>query len=105
MKTKNLQVNILGLQPEMFEVLKTIELCCQIANGDNYEVTVTSAKDSIHSANSLHYVGLAIDIRTSDMKNVALSAKWIDKFLNVNGKRFDIVLEVDHIHIELDEKK
>ena len=105
MKTKNLQVNILGLQPDMFEVLKTIELCCQVANGDLYEVTITSAKDGIHSANSLHYVGLAVDIRTRDMKNAELSAKWIDKFLNVREKKFDIVVESDHIHIELDQKK
>lgn len=105
MKTKNLQVNILGLQPEMFEVLKTVELCCQIANGDSYEVTVTSAKDGVHSPGSLHYVGLAVDIRTKDMEFVSLSAKWIDRFLNVNGKRFDVIVEVDHIHIEFDDKK
>ena len=105
MKTKSLEVNVLGLKPSMFEVLGIVELCCKVANGDNYEVTITSAKDGVHSPGSLHYVGLAVDIRTKDMEFVSLSAKWIDKFLNVNGKRFDIVLEVDHIHIELDEKK
>ena len=89
----------------MFEVLGIIELCCQIANGDNYQVTITSAKDGVHSPGSLHYVGLAVDIRTKDMKDISLSVKWLDKFLNVNGKKFDVVFEIDHIHIELDEKK
>ena len=105
MKTKSLEVNVLGLKPSMFEVLGIIELCCQIANGDNYQVTITSAKDGVHSPGSLHYVGLAVDIRTKDMKDISLSVKWLDKFLNVNGKKFDVVFEIDHIHIELDEKK
>lgn len=104
MKTKGLEVNILGLKPSMFEVLGIIELCCQIANGDNYQVTITSAKDGVHSPDSLHYVGLAVDIRTKDMSSVANSAKWINKFLNVNGKLFDVVIEIDHIHIEFDPK-
>ena len=95
----------MGLKPSMFEVLGIIELCCQIANGDNYQVTITSAKDGVHSPGSLHYVGLAVDIRTKDMKEISLSVKWLDKFLNVNGKKFDVVFEIDHIHIELDEKK
>lgn len=104
MKTKNSTVNILGLEPVMFSALKTIELCCKIANGDSYEITITSARDGSHMKNSHHYVGLAIDIRSRDMSNVTDSAKWIDKFLNINGKSFDIVIENDHIHIEFDKK-
>ena len=104
MKTKNSTVNILGLEPVMFSALKTIELCCKIANGDSYEITITSARDGSHMKNSLHYVGFAIDIRSRDMSNVTDSAKWIDKFLNINGQCFDIVIENDHIHIEFDKK-
>lgn len=104
MKTKNSTVNILGLEPVMFSALKTIELCCKIANGENYDITITSARDGSHMKNSLHYVGLAIDIRSHDMSNITESAKWIDKFLNINSKCFDIVIENDHIHIEYDKK-
>lgn len=104
MKTKNSTVNILGLEPVMFSALKTIELCCKIANGDSYEITITSARDGSHMKNSQHYVGLAIDIRSRDMSNVTDSAKWIDKFLNINDQCFDIVIENDHIHIEFDKK-
>lgn len=104
MKTKNSTVNILGLEPVMFSALKTIELCCKIANGDSYEITITSARDGSHMKNSRHYVGLAIDIRSRDMSNITESAKWIDKFLNINSKCFDIVIENDHIHIEYDKK-
>lgn len=104
MKTKNSTVNILGLEPVMFSALKTIELCCKIANGENYEITITSAQDGSHMKNSRHYVGLAIDIRSRDMSNITESAKWIDKFLNINSKCFDIVIENDHIHIEYDKK-
>ena len=104
METKNSTVNILGLEPIMFSALKTIELCCKIANGDSYEITITSARDGSHMKNSLHYVGLAIDIRSHDMSNITESAKWIDKFLNINSKCFDIVIENDHIHIEYDKK-
>ena len=104
MKTKNSTVNILGLDPIMFSALKTIELCCIVANGENYEITITSACDGSHMKNSLHYVGLAIDIRSRDMSNITESAKWIDKFLNIHSKCFDIVIENDHIHIEYDKK-
>lgn len=104
MKTKDSTVNILELEPIMFSALKTIEMCCKIANGDNYEITITSARDGSHMKNSRHYVGLAIDIRSRDMSNITVSAKWIDKFLNINSKCFDIVIENDHIHIEYDKK-
>ena len=34
---------------------------------DDYEVTITSANDSVHSHNSLHYRNEAIDVRISDL--------------------------------------
>lgn len=63
---------------------------------------VTSAKDSTHSINSLHYRGEAVDIRINDWKGVDVTqaAKTIAWLL---GAKWVVVLELSkqHIHIQL----
>lgn len=60
--------------------------------------------DGVHGKNSLHYKGLAIDIRTKD---VALSriAGFITALKARLGADYDVVNEGDHIHIEYDPKR
>ena len=101
MKKKNKDVNIVGLEQIIRDQFDLIEKTCKIWNGTDYEVTVTSGKDGIHSKNSLHYVGRAIDIRTRDMKLPAYTARKLKIAL---GNNFDVILESDHIHIEFDPK-
>lgn len=103
MKTKNKSVNILQLASIFKTAIPVIEMACKKVQGESYEITITSGKDGKHMKNSLHYVGLAIDIRSRDMKigtitNTCLS---IQKTL---GSDFDVVKELDHIHIEFDKK-
>lgn len=68
------------------------------------EITVTSLRDGKHSPKSLHYKGLAADIRTRHMsleerKDVFTQLRtWLDPL------GFDTVLESDHIHTEYDPK-
>lgn len=62
---------------------------------------VTSAHDGTHSDDSLHDDGLAIDFRVwgfTDPQREA-AATEIQRRL---GKRWDVVDEVDHLHIEYD---
>ena len=98
MRTKDFSVN-LDLCDKLFKCLPVIENCCRFVEGDNYIMTITSARDGKHSQNSLHYIGNAIDIRSRDMNNSDRVCYFIRMSL---GKDFDIIKEKDHIHIEYD---
>ena len=90
-----------GLSPIIIHELEGIEKECKYIEGEKYEMTVTSALDGKHGVKSLHYKGLAIDIRTRDMKKPVDCYKRIKDKLD---KDFDVVLEKTHIHIEYDPK-
>lgn len=61
--------------------------------------TITSAVDSKHSANSLHYSGDALDLRIRDWKyDVDTHARAIAWML---GGEYVVVREPDHLHIQI----
>ena len=100
MRTKDFSVN-LDLCGILFENLPVIENCCRIVEGNNYIMTITSARDGVHMKNSLHYKGCAIDIRSRDMVNPLLVSQKLNSTL---GAYFYAFYEKDHIHIEYDKK-
>ncbi len=67
-------------------------------------VWITSANDSIHHSESLHYLDLAYDIRIwniiGDVK--AEARAWAERMQVALGDDYDVLLEKDHIHIEWD---
>lgn len=103
MRVKNNKINYNGLTAIMQRACSTIEVAARLVQGDKYEITITSAKDGKHSANSLHYEGKAVDIRTWDMKpgTIKSTARVIADRL---GGKYDVVVENNHIHIEYDPK-
>lgn len=92
-------VDLRGLQPQM-------AVAAMIAEGvwamhGKTELTITSGAEGKHMTNSLHYKGLAIDIRLPSADPAAAVLA-----LRANlGAQFDVVLEVDHIHLEFDPKE
>lgn len=66
-----------------------------------YTLTVTSGLDSTHSAQSLHYEGLAEDYRTRDVAPSDLPT-MIAEVRAILGSDYDVVLERDHLHVEYD---
>ena len=73
-----------------------------------YTCVITSANDSTHGANSLHYKGKALDFRT---KHIAAmdKAKVVEAIRSVLGDQFDVVFESvglpqEHLHCEHDPK-
>lgn len=69
-------------------------------------MVITSLKDGVHSEGSLHYKGLAGDIRTFISTPGDVSESTIrnlrDCAAGTLGGEWDVVLEDDHLHIELD---
>jgi hypothetical protein len=94
-------VRLAGLQPPM--VLALLVAHEAYANV-GAELVVTSAADSRHRPGSLHYVGLAVDIRTNNLPSEAV-AKALAKEIGENlGPEYDVLYEEDHIHVEYQPK-
>lgn len=69
-----------------------------------FELTITSGVDGKHGADSLHGKGLAIDIRTWHIASESLSV-IAGEIRHRLGEEYDVVVEVDHIHIEYDPRR
>lgn len=93
-------VRISGIRPELLLAIIAAERVFEKAGHD---VTVTACVEGKHAANSLHYVGLAVDLRTKDI--LPADALGIIARIKVAlGDDFDVVHEVDHVHIEFQPK-
>lgn len=68
------------------------------------DLIVTSLRDGVHSKGSLHYKGLAADIRTRHLERGQAHSLTAELYEILNPAGFDVVLEKDHIHIEYDPK-
>lgn len=100
-------VTVGGVRPEITVAMMVTK---GVWDDNGLVFTVTSITDGKHRAGSLHYEGLAFDVRTwvpgrpgvqlpSDVK------ERIAKELRLAlGKEFDVVVEGTHIHIEFDPK-
>lgn len=92
--------NIQGLDIRMRPVLIAADMVWQ---NHGHELCVTAGLDGEHSAGSLHYFGLAVDLRTryfyvTERREVAADLR---ASLNSN---YDVVLHRSHIHVEFDPK-
>jgi hypothetical protein len=96
-------VRIRGIAPEMAMAALAIDTLW-VEKG--WDLVVTSGIEGEHGADSLHYVGRALDLRTkaagiTQDEARALAAE-IRKRLT---EEFDVVVEKDHIHVEFDPKE
>lgn len=67
------------------------------------EAIVTSGNDGQHMPGSLHYKGLAMDLRTRDQTHAKITA-FATRLQMEIGDDYDVVVEKDHIHVEYDPK-
>lgn len=91
-------VKVEGLNSQILIILPMLEDLMRYAGS---ELVITSALEGVHMKNSLHYVGLAVDIRLPYTQE-ALNCQFVKTLQLFLGKDFDVVLEGDHIHIEFD---
>lgn len=98
-------VGLKGIQPEIMIGLSIAE---GVYKSRLLTMTVTSVNDSKHMPTSLHYKGLAADIRTKGTGLAMSLFLEIKKRLSPLG--FDVLLEYqdepqEHIHLEFDPKE
>jgi hypothetical protein len=68
------------------------------------EYCITSLLDGTHGPNSLHYVGLAMDIRIRHLKDPELVTPLAVRIQQELGGMYQVIAEKDHIHIETSDK-
>lgn len=95
-------VDLRGIQPQM-AIAYTIAASLYRLHC-NAGCVITSASDGKHGANSLHYKGKALDLRTHNIPASAIPLV-VQSLKDALGAQFDVVLEKDHIHIEFDPKE
>lgn len=89
-------VKVAGIRPEMILAVMVAERVCERYGVD---LVITSALDGKHSETSLHYSGCAVDLRNKEMASDAKD-EAVRTLKESLGRDYDVILEVDHIHIE-----
>lgn len=88
-----------GCQWQMFHAALVAEI---VFKKYGTECVVTAGTDGKHMQDSLHYKGLAIDVRTFMVAGRELAIR--NQIKELLGPAYDVVIEKDHIHIEYDPK-
>ena len=93
-------VKINGIKPECTIALA---ICDSIYIDYGQGMVVTSVTEGEHMSGSLHPVGFAFDLRTRDFMVDDLE-RIRQSLIEALTDEFDVVLEVDHFHIEFQPK-
>jgi len=93
-------VGILGLRPELLLAGMVVH---SVYLHYGYDCVITEITGGKHMAHSLHYKGLAIDIRTRNIKENHLG-DIVQTLKAALGESYDVVLESTHLHVEFDPK-
>ncbi len=73
-------------------------LAAVLVAGRVEDLVITSGTDGQHMANSRHYKGEAVDIRTSNLKDRAAT---IGRLKAALGPLFTVLDEGDHLHVQV----
>lgn len=99
-------VKLLGIRSEILIGLHIVE---EVINSLGYDTTLTEATGGKHMPDSLHYKGLAVDIRSKDISLNTTKANVIKHAKSSLGNEYDFILEDEdgpneHFHLEWDPK-
>jgi len=103
-EVKDSSVNIWGLKVQMQPVLKNAE---KIWESRGKGLVITSARDGIHSAGSLHYYGYAVDLRASEAWGYTPTeiTVLVEELHSELGSDYQIIRHDSHIHVEYEKAK
>ena len=94
-------VRLVGVKPEL---LVGLMIADAIFSEHKEQLVLTSLVDGAHSPGSLHYPGMAFDVRTAGVPQDTLN-RIVARLNEELGEDFDVVLELDHLHIEFQPKR
>ena len=94
-------VTLNGVKPEIVHAMQVVK---DVYAEQGKDLTVTSITESTHGVNSLHYVGYAFDCRTFNLPENLVEAS-VQKIKDALGDEFDVIHEIDHLHLEFQPKK
>lgn len=86
---------------ELSDAIPVLDKLSQEAAGR--EIVITAIFDGRHKIGSNHYKGTAIDLRISHYTRTQI-IRLVSMVQKALGPDFDVLLEVDHLHIEYDPK-
>lgn len=81
------------------ELLLAIVIAERIWSGYGVDLVLTSMCDGKHSETSLHNAGAAVDMRSRDLASDA-KVEAVKQLKAALGRDYDVILEVDHVHVE-----
>jgi len=94
-------VRVAGMRPEiLFAIIAAERVCAEMG----VDCVVTACVDGVHQAGSLHYCGLAVDLRSRNFRP-GDADKAIARIKQCLGADYDVVLENDHLHLEYQPKQ
>jgi hypothetical protein len=96
-------VILTGIRPEVFFAW---QVACNIWEEVFVPCVISSGREGTHSAHSLHYEGLAIDLRLPSWygRPVGDDHQVYAALKQELGPLYDVVLEGNHVHVEYQPK-
>ena len=93
-------VRVTGIRPEILLAVIAAERVYQEAGAD---CMAPACVDGKHMAGSFHYAGAAVDLRTHNVAPAELN-KLLARIRECVGGDYDVILEIDHLHLEFQPK-
>lgn len=78
-------------------------VCCMVFDGEGVAKKFRSGRDGKHSSKSLHYSGSAFDFPVD--LDPDKRERLVQSLRNALTVEFDVVDEIDHIHVEFQPKE
>lgn len=100
-------IRLTGLQTE---TLAGLAVVASILTERGYGTTVTSGSEGVHMEDSLHYKGLALDIRSKHLLSMNEKEEVLVECQGALGENYDFILEnvgqpTEHFHLEFQPKE
>lgn len=89
-----------GVKPSNLTIAAAI---ANVAEELKITLTITSGIDGVHKIGSFHYTGDALDMRIRDLTKAQIEIVMSKLKVHL-GIEYELILEIDHLHIEKDGK-